>query len=84
MGRGAGRNEQEMFRLQDSLALIPIVSNGTQDSYSHLEDVTTSWVNFSFIFSNTTQCHIILRVGIHTYSPGGWELPGIWNMLSYY
>jgi hypothetical protein len=53
--------ELEMFRLQDNLALIPIVSNETLNS--HRENDTTSWGNFSFIFSNTTQCHTHLRVG---------------------
>jgi hypothetical protein len=42
-----------------------------QDSYSHREDDTMSWGDFLFIFSNTTQCHIRLRVGIHIYSPRG-------------
>jgi hypothetical protein len=49
-----------MFRLQDNLALIPIVSNRT---LTHREDDTMSWGDFLFIFSNTTQCHILRKVG---------------------
>jgi hypothetical protein len=29
-----------------------------------------SQYNFSFIFSNTIQCHTLLSVRIHTHSPG--------------
>jgi hypothetical protein len=36
-----------MFRLQDNLDPIPIVTNRT---YSHQEDGTTSWGNFSCLF----------------------------------
>jgi hypothetical protein len=49
-----------MFRLQDNLALIPIVSNGT---LTLIERMTLSWSNFLFIFLNTTQCHTLRRVG---------------------
>jgi hypothetical protein len=30
---------------------------GCKQRDSHREDDTTNWDNFSFIFSNTTQCH---------------------------
>jgi hypothetical protein len=64
--------------------LVDSVNCKQRDSYSYREDDSTSWGNFSFIFSNTTQCHTLQRVGIHTYSPGGGGLSGIWNMMSYY
>jgi hypothetical protein len=34
-----------------------------QDSYSHREDDTTSWCNFSFISHTLLKCHTHLRVG---------------------
>jgi hypothetical protein len=60
-----------MFRLQDSLALIPIVSSGTRtlinckqrDSNSHREDDTTSWCNFLLFLTHYSKCHTHLRVG---------------------
>jgi hypothetical protein len=54
-------DEHKMFRLQDNLALIPIVSRGTLTLIKRM----TLWVGaiFLFISSNTTQCHIHLRVG---------------------
>jgi hypothetical protein len=58
-----------MFRLHDSLVLISIVSN------RGLLLSSRGWHyelgQFSFIFSNTTYCYTLLRVGIHTYSPRG-------------
>jgi hypothetical protein len=62
-GEAQEGDEQEMFRLQDNLASIPIVINGT---YSHWEDDTMSWSDFLFIFSNNTQCHTLRRV-VDTY-----------------
>jgi hypothetical protein len=45
--------EQEMLRLQDSTALIPLVRNRTLTLIER-EDDTRSWGNFLVYFSNST------------------------------
>jgi hypothetical protein len=51
-------DEQEMFRLQDRMALIPDISSWTLTLIER-DDDTRSWGNFSSLFF--TQYHVNLR-----------------------
>jgi hypothetical protein len=46
-------DEQEMFRLQDRTALIPLIRNITLTLIER-EDDTRSWENFLIYFSHST------------------------------
>jgi hypothetical protein len=48
-----GRDEQEIFRQQDRMTLIPLVRNRTLTLIER-EDDTRSWGNFLVYFSHST------------------------------
>jgi hypothetical protein len=48
---GMGRDEQEMFKVQDRMALTPVVSSWTL-TLIEKDDDTRSWANFLVYFSH--------------------------------
>jgi hypothetical protein len=55
-------DEQEMLRLQDSTALIPVVSSRIF-TLIESEDDTRSWEFSRFISQTLPQCHALQGVG---------------------